>query len=184
MNAKSSALAALLAVSLLGTSPARACGGFFCSSSQPVNQAAERIIFSENGDGTVTAVIQILYQGPSQNFSWLLPISTVPEGDDDIGIASDIAFQRLQAATNPLYTLTTRFEGECRDFGGRANFAPGSSPVPANGSVSDADGPGVTVEASGVVGDYVNTPYHNLCSEDYGHLPAAFLILNPLPNTV
>src|SRR5690242_9014231 len=85
---------------------ARACGGFFCSSpSLPINQAAERIVFAENGDGTVTAVIQILYQGPAQNFSWLLPISTVPTQGQTIAVASNLAFQRLQQATNPQYTL-------------------------------------------------------------------------------
>src|SRR5688572_22327275 len=97
----------------LGASPAHACGGFFCSQAQPVNQAAERIVFSQNGDGTVTAVIQILYEGPSENFSWLLPISTVPD-NDDIAVASDLAFARLQAATNPTYSLNTRVEGTCR----------------------------------------------------------------------
>ena len=45
--------------------PAEACGGFFCSASAPINQAAERIIFSKNADQTVTAVVQIQYQGPS-----------------------------------------------------------------------------------------------------------------------
>jgi len=59
-----------LATNAIWASPAQACGGFFCSQAQPVNQAAERIIFSQNGDGTVTAVIQILYQGPSEHFSW------------------------------------------------------------------------------------------------------------------
>ena len=96
---KSAALGALAAIAV-SAAPARACGGFFCSQSQPVNQAAERIVFSQNGDGTVTAVIQILYEGPSENFSWLLPISTVP-ADDDIAVASDLAFTRLQAATIP-----------------------------------------------------------------------------------
>ena len=149
------ASAALVAAVAFVAPAADACGGFFCSSAQPVNQAAERIIFSNNGDGTVTAVIQILYQGPSQSFSWLLPISTVPKSDEDIGVASDVAFQRLQAATNPLYTLTTRVEGECRD---RA-----TSGGPRRGSVNDSagsptsapgGGPGVTVEASGVVGAF------------------------------
>jgi hypothetical protein len=147
--------AVLLAAPLVMTSHALACGGFFCSSTQPVNQAAERIIFSNNGDGTVTAVIQILYQGPSQNFSWLLPISTVPKSDEDIGVASDVAFQRLQAATNPLYTLTTRIEGECRDsLSRRRGVAQGATPgAPSSPSV-DEGGPGVTVEASGVVGSF------------------------------
>src|SRR6185312_9144955 len=108
--------AAVGAAALAGLShPAQACGGFFCSQAQPVNQAAERIIFADNGDGTITAVIQILYEGPSKNFSWLLPISTVPEGDD-LAVASDLAFTRLQAATNPQYNLTTRIEGDCRSM--------------------------------------------------------------------
>src|SRR3954469_24098629 len=89
-------------------SAALACGGFFCNSAQPVNQAAEGIIFADNGDGTTTAVIQIQYQGPAQSFSWLLPISSVPKSDNDIGIASNLALQRLQSATNPSYSLTVR----------------------------------------------------------------------------
>src|SRR5688572_25176316 len=117
----------------LGVSPAEACGGFFCSQSQPVNQAAERIVFSQNGDGTVTAVIQILYEGPSENFSWLLPIASVPEGDD-IAVASNLAFTRLQAATNPAYNLNTRIEGECRSDG---NFPP----TLPGGVAADSGGP-------------------------------------------
>src|SRR6188472_558825 len=91
---------------------ASACGGFFCNQSQPVNQAAERIVFAHNGDGTVTAVIEIQYQGPSESFSWLLPISSVPQGDQ-IAVASKMSFDRLQTATNPQYSLTTRVEGVC-----------------------------------------------------------------------
>jgi hypothetical protein len=139
----------------LGAPPAQACGGFFCSQAQPVNQAAERIVFSQNGDGTVTAVIQILYEGPSENFSWLLPISTVP-ADDDIAVASDLAFTRLQAATNPTYSLNTRVEGSCRQDG---NFAtPGSAGAPppavADPAPSVGEGSGVTIAASGVVGAF------------------------------
>src|SRR3954447_21839995 len=100
-----------LVASALTPGLASACGGFFCNQSQPVNQAAEGIVFADNGDGTVTAVIQIMYQGPSKNFSWLLPISSVPKSDSDIRIASNLALQRLQAATNPNYSLTTTTEG-------------------------------------------------------------------------
>src|SRR3954471_738536 len=107
-------VAAVLSTEALLSASALACGGFFCNQSQPVNQAAEGIIFADNGDGTTTAVIQIQYQGPSKSFSWLLPISSVPKADSDIGIASNLALQRLQTATNPNYTLTTRVEGTCR----------------------------------------------------------------------
>jgi hypothetical protein len=136
--------------------PAWACGGFFCSQAQPVNQAAERIIFSQNGDGTVTAVIQILYEGPSENFSWLLPISTVPD-TDQIAVASDLAFARLQQATNPFYNLSTTVEGECAvdsSFGGSSSRGGGggSGGFPPPGA--PATGGGVTVAASGVVGAF------------------------------
>ena len=141
----------------LAPSEARACGGFFCSQAQPVNQAAERIVFAQNTDGTVTAIIQILYEGPSESFSWLLPISSVPEGDE-IAVASNLAFQRLQAATNPQYSLTTRVEGTCRlgDRGGPG--AGGSAGTAATGGTSSGGtggaGGGVVVVGQGVVGAF------------------------------
>src|SRR5262249_50070626 len=137
---KTCALGALLAGAVLvQAASAYACGGFFCSQTQPVNQAAERIIFANNGDGTVTAVIQILYEGPSENFSWLLPISTVPEGND-IAVASDLAFARLQAASNPQYNLNTRVEGTCRtcpNCGGSAGTGMGPAFAPSGSAESD-----------------------------------------------
>jgi RNAse (barnase) inhibitor barstar len=135
-------------------SEASACGGFFCNQSQPVNQAAEGIIFADNGDGTVTAVIEIQYQGPSTSFSWLLPISSVSIAD--IGVASELALQRLQRATNPLYTLNTKVEGTCKQDSQR-NSTPsvgGSTSAPGSNQSSGDNGTGVTVAASGSVGPY------------------------------
>ena len=160
MTSKASLRSAMAGAALLAATvtvrPADACGGFFCSQAAPVNQAAERIVFSRNDDGTVTAVIQILYEGPAENFSWLLPISTVPMGDD-IAVASNLAFQRLQNATNPQYTLTTRVEGTCKsdNFGfGGATSAPGASGSGgASGAGGGSDG-GVVVEATGIVGSF------------------------------
>ena len=147
--------AALSAMSLTPAA-ALACGGFFCNRAQPVNQAAESIIFADNGDGTTTAVIQIQYQGPSKSFSWLLPISSVPKADSDIGIASNLALQRLQGATNPNYTLTTRVEGTCREEKSQSTSTGGTSSIalPTGGPGVSNDGGGVTVEASGVVGAF------------------------------
>ncbi|HET9954437.1 MAG TPA: DUF2330 domain-containing protein, partial [Polyangiaceae bacterium] len=147
---------AAIAVALATTPEAEACGGFFCSAVQPVNQAAERIIFSNNGDGTVTAVIQILYEGPSEKFSWLLPISTVPKQDSDIGVASNLAFQRLQSATNPQYNLNTRLEGTCKQLAvpGAANAGGGGRAAAASGGSTSGPPPDVVVEASGVVGAF------------------------------
>lgn len=139
---------------VLHASTARACGGFFCSQNQPVNQAAERIVFADNGDGTVTAIIQILYQGAASKFSWLLPISTVPSGDQ-LGLASNLAFQRLQGATNPRYSLTTRIEGTCKPLQTPV-FAGGDDSGNAEAGAGGAAGetPDVTVEASGTLGAF------------------------------
>src|SRR5688572_3513988 len=149
--------AGLLLASIAASDSAQACGGFFCSQTQGVNQAAERIVFANNGDGTVTAVIEIMYQGPAEKFSWLLPISSVPQGDE-IAVGSSVSLQRLQQATNPRYLLTTRVEGNCDEEpfdedGGFASGAggDGSGPSAAGGAGSDD---GVTVEASGLVGSF------------------------------
>jgi hypothetical protein len=149
--------AAALTVSAFLPGAAAACGGFFCNRAQPVNQAAEGIIFADNGDGTVTAVIQIQYQGPSQKFSWLLPIASVIKVDSDIGVASNLAFQRLQSATNPNYTLNTKVEGTCREqnFPSVSGGSPGAAgSASASGGAPGAINGGVTVEASGVVGAF------------------------------
>src|SRR5688572_12284491 len=145
-----------LAASVALPRTASACGGFFCSQAQPVNQAAERIIFADNGDGTVTAVIQILYQGPSENFSWLLPLSSVPEGDQ-LGVASDIAFTRLQLATNPQFNLNTVVEGTCRSRDRNVDVELNdSAETPVNPQSGDSLGSGgpVNLEASGTVGAF------------------------------
>jgi len=150
-------VAGLVAIGASSVAPrsASACGGFFCNRTQPVNQAAEGIIFSENGDGTVTAVIQIKYEGPSTNFSWLLPISSVPSKPSDVGVASNLALQRLQSATNPTYTLNTRIEGTCRqDFNGSVGAGGSASAAGPGISVGGGDQGGVTVAASGSVGPY------------------------------
>jgi len=124
---------------------AEACGGFFCNNSQPVNQAAERIIFSDDGEGNVISVVQILYEGPAEEFSWILPVF----GSPDVSVSSNIAFQRLQNTTNPSYTLQTVIEGECNDD----QFARGTA-VNDSATSADAGSSEVTVEDSGSVGPY------------------------------
>jgi MYXO-CTERM domain-containing protein len=149
----------MLAVALgltAGLTPgsASACGGFFCSQAAGVNQAAERIVFANNGDGTVTAVIEIQYQGPSDKFSWLLPISSVPEGDQ-IAVGSSLSFQLLQQATNPQYSLTTRVEGNCDfDEDDSLSASGGASASVEGGAGGGSANGGVTVEATGVVGSF------------------------------
>jgi MYXO-CTERM domain-containing protein len=141
------AMTSIAAIAVGAPSAASACGGFFCSSANPVNQAAEQIIFVENGDGTVTAVIQIMYEGPANQFAWVLPVPGVP----DVAVSSDQALDTLKQFTNPSYQLIRTFSNGCGFANGGAASGAGGSAAP---SVPDSDGGGVTVQASGAIGPY------------------------------
>jgi MYXO-CTERM domain-containing protein len=142
---------ALVLALIAHAAPAHACGGLFCSASAPVNQAAERIIFSKNADQTVTAVVQIQYEGPSEEFAWVLPVPGVPK----VEVSSDLAFTRLQQASNPQYNLTTEVEGRCKtDRNGSLNASAPSADAGSGGSGGSGGFGGVNVLASGTVGPY------------------------------
>ena len=98
-------LAALAVGWLLTSSSLSACGGFFCTTS-PVDQNAERIIFTQNGDGTVSAYVQIEYTGEAPDFSWILPL---PEAiaAEDVEVPEDAmaAFTELEVATDPVFLM-------------------------------------------------------------------------------
>ena len=79
---------------------ANACGGFFCLN-DPVDQTGERIVFTTNSDDTITALIEIQYQGEAADFSWILPI---PEAitADDLQVPEDgqLVFDELHQMTD------------------------------------------------------------------------------------
>ncbi len=92
----------LMLITLVGlgsASPTLACGGLFCQNI-PVDQAAERIIFTVDPD-TVSAYVQINYTGDAPNFAWVVPVPAVPQVD----VAEIEAFNELQAATDPVFML-------------------------------------------------------------------------------
>jgi hypothetical protein len=136
-----------------GPRSAHACGGLFCNSAMPVNQAAERIIFSiDKPNKKVTAVVEILYQGPSEKFAWVLPVPGIPK----VEVSNSAMLDRLQSLTNPSYSIQRDWKGA------GCNSQPPSSPgsgSSSGGSSGSADpgvgGGGVTVVASGAVGPYV-----------------------------
>ncbi|WP_420644625.1 DUF2330 domain-containing protein [Candidatus Leptofilum sp.] len=83
--------------------PARACGGLFCLAN-PIDQNAERIIFTDNGDGTISAIIQIQYTGFDIDFSWILPIPVPIEADAvEVPETAVTAFTELETMTNPQF---------------------------------------------------------------------------------
>ena len=77
--------------------PVLACGGLFCQTT-PVLQEEERIIFTINGDDTLTAYVQINYEGSAPNFSWVVPVPSVPE----IDVAEIESFDELEMLTDPI----------------------------------------------------------------------------------
>ncbi len=128
----------------LGAGAAEACGGLFCSNSNPVNQAAERIVFAQNDDDTITAVIEIQYEGPAHEFAWVLPL---PKGHVDVDVSSKLALDRLQQRSNPQYNLQPVF---CPNVSGdSATIAVANA---AAGPVTP--GGGVVVISEGTAGPY------------------------------
>ncbi len=95
-------VAAIVAVLAL-TPPALACGGFFCTTT-PVDQNAERIIFTQNGDGTVSAYVQIEFTGSAPDFSWILPLPEAINAEA-VQVPEDAmaAFTELEVATDPVF---------------------------------------------------------------------------------
>jgi hypothetical protein len=75
-----------------------ACGGLFCQST-PVDQQAERIIFTMNDDDTISAYVQINYTGSAPDFSWVVPVPSVPQVD----VAEIASFDELSNLTAPIF---------------------------------------------------------------------------------
>lgn len=97
---------------LVGVAPSLACGGLFCQNS-PVDQNAERIIFTQNHDGTISAIIQIQYTGFAEDFSWILPLPSVISAEDiEVPETAMNAFTELEIATSPIF-IPPRIPEDC-----------------------------------------------------------------------
>ncbi len=143
-HAAGAAIALLLGLSTAMT-PVWACGGFFCSR-VPIDQSGEKILFIRDGQ-TMTAIVQIQYQGAAENFSWVVPVPAKPE----VSTSSDELFTRLEPATQVQVRLTaSRTEGSCRVQGGFDARATGmAAPLMAEMAKN-----GVNVVDRGVVGPF------------------------------
>ncbi len=114
-----------------------ACGGLFCQNT-PVDQQAERIIFTVNKNSTITAYVQISYTGSAEDFSWVVPVPSVPQVD----VAEIASFDELSNLTAPVFIPPLM--PSCAAI-----------PVPMMAMVESASGSGgVEVLASGVAGPY------------------------------
>ena len=93
----------LLTILLLSFESTAACGGLFCQNS-PVDQNAERIIFTQNRDGTITAIIQIQYTGFAEDFSWILPLpNAITAAALEVPETAMNAFIELETNTTPRF---------------------------------------------------------------------------------
>lgn len=133
----------LIGITAWYTSAVCACGGLFSPESL-LAQNAERIIFTDNGDGTISAIIQIEYTGYEEEFSWILPIpEAIPAEAIEVPETAQAAFQALELATRPIYRNPN--QPLCM-----AEFE-----LPSRGVGSEGGAPnGVDVFSSGIVGPY------------------------------
>src|SRR5262249_41127968 len=128
---------------LLPPVEAHACGGFFCSLS-PVDQTAEHIVFTVNGDHTVTAYVQIKYVGDKDDFAWIIPAPGIPKLNTDM---PDAAMRALDTATQPQYSKRS-----CNNYA-RFDAIPGAGGAPAAPPAAPTN-MGVTVLATQSVGPF------------------------------
>ncbi|GDX78924.1 hypothetical protein LBMAG42_07350 [Deltaproteobacteria bacterium] len=126
-------------------SPAYACGGMFCDAVVPVDQAAERIVFTFDGPDVVTEV-QITYQGQDDDFAWVVPVPEEPE----LFASNDALFTQMANSTVPTYTLQSDSTG-----GGSLGCAQDMNLSASKDSAGGfEDGDGVSVVSEGTVGPY------------------------------
>ena len=87
---------------LVVPSHAFACGGFFCNSLEPVDQSAERILFAvDDQAGTVTAHVQIFFEGDADDFAWVVPVPSIPE----LFLSTDSLFTVLDERVGPQFSV-------------------------------------------------------------------------------
>jgi MYXO-CTERM domain-containing protein len=115
---------------------ADACGGTFCDTgpqAMPVDQTGENILFVMGGDYT-EAHIQIQYDPSSTapEFSWLVPLTSVPE----FGVGSELLFDAVMNASVPQYGFSTTFTGQgCSDDdSGPPGISAGADPTAGDGT--------------------------------------------------
>lgn len=126
-------------LAILANGRAEACGGLFCQNS-PVDQVGERIVFTVNDDGTVSALIEIQYTGSAPDFSWILPVAG-PIGSDALAVPDDgdLVFEELHRLT------------DVRIIAPPNNCDSGDGVVATS---AEEDGGGVEVFGSGEVGPF------------------------------
>jgi hypothetical protein len=96
---------------LLVSTPASACGGFFCQT-VPIDQAGESIVFAvDEPAGEIEAHVQINYVGAAADFAWVVPVPSNPQ----LFTSSEVLFTALAGSTPPVFSWNKLEDGTCRD---------------------------------------------------------------------
>ncbi len=189
VNAVPGLAGAALAAVLAGAGQTCACGGLF-SPDMLVDQNAERIIFVDNGDGTLTSIIQIDYLGSAEDFAWVLPVPPSLQADDVLVLEDGRAtFNALELATDPVFIKPEAPSCFSLAMGGGAVAGEGVGAVDIYGSGSvgpyafdiiGSDDPGVLFDWLGDNG-YPVTPEIEPLIGVYIEGGMAFLAMRLLP---
>ena len=165
---KMGVLAAAGAIALLAAPRVYACGGLFCNSPPPdpfaplpVAQTGENVVFAVERDAsgantTVTVHIQVLYSGPADKFSWVVPVDGVPV----LGTGTDRLFTALATVTQPRFQPSYVTDGLCINpppSPGSADggfFTGASGGAAGTGAGGTSGGSPVNVAFQGAVGPY------------------------------
>ena len=143
----------LFTVSALAAQSAWACGGFFCNNQGvPIEQNAERILFAVDEDaGTVETHVQIFYEGPADEFAWIVPVPADPV----VSLTTDRLFAQLSSILAPRFILNVENEDGCetRVFPGGQDVALNDVAVASSGGTGTATET-VQVSQAGNVGPY------------------------------
>lgn len=140
-----------------------ACGGCFIptGSSSPVLQDAERVLFVRDDKTKQSTVwVEVRYNGPSDDFGWVLPLPKVPK----VGVGTAYLFDRLDLGTAPRFTTTSGNPENCGTSsvatsggggcGSSAEYAVAASAKSAGRLPDDGNRRGVTVLVHDQVGPY------------------------------
>ncbi|MCA9543814.1 MAG: DUF2330 domain-containing protein, partial [Myxococcales bacterium] len=157
------ALLLSLAATLAAPGAALACGGLFCDNAQPVNQAAERILFARAGE-TMHMIVRLTYDGPPVEFGWLLPAPA----DVETAVSSEALFQFLDQRYAPLFRLTTQIDPRCQELQARNSPDAGAFEGGGAGGAGGGGGggPDVQILSREAVGPYDRTILQAASVED------------------
>ena len=136
-----------IAATLSAPGIASACGGFFCNNNTPTVQTGERILFTVEEE-SIRAYVQVYYDGPADDFAWVVPVATVPE----VGVGTDEVFTRLDQLTSPIFKVNYEVDEACFPNDG-FQVSPNSADAFAENATAADDG-AVTVLAQGKTGPY------------------------------